>query len=232
MKRGATLLLLGLAAACAPKEEAKPVLAPEPPRRHEGPKLAVQQELGSIDPGDVQRAWSGLQAAFLGCKKRGTARVEYLAGDVKFFLRLGPNGRVKWSYLEDSTLGDRETEKCLLDVLAGAQWPKPEGGDAEVRNSLGFDPDGRAPNAWSSDKLASLLGKNDRDLVRCKKGLKEPMHVTLYIEPHNKEGRVQAVGVSLPAKGAEDAIDCVVNEVKGWKVPSPGSWAAKVEFKV
>jgi hypothetical protein len=192
----------------------------------------VQQELGSIDPAAVQRTWNGLQTTFDGCRKQGLQRVEYLHGDVKFFVRVGVDGRTKWAYLEDSNLGDRDTESCLMDAVRNAPWPRPDGGDAEVRNTFGFDPEGRAPSSWSSDKIASILGKNDKDLLKCKKGLREQVHVTMYVEPHKKEGKVQAVGASVPARDAEEKIECILNEVKAWKLPSPGSWAAKVEFRI
>ena len=97
---------------------------------------------------------------------------------------------------------------------------------------FGFDPEGRAPASWTSDRIASVLGKNDKDLIKCKKGLHAEVHVTMYVEPHKKEGKVQAVGASVPAKDADEKIDCILNEVRGWKLPSPGSWAVKVEFRI
>jgi hypothetical protein len=231
-----TLLLFAMfVPACGGSQpEAKaPEPAQEAPKPVDRPKLAVAQELGSIDPGDVQKTWNRLSSQFDACRKQGTDRVEYLNGDVKFFVRVGPDGATKWAYFEDSTLGDRDTEKCMLDVVMRATWPKPDGGDAEVRNSFGFDPSGRVPTSWSSDKIAGLLGKNDKDLLKCKAGLKDTVHVTIYVEPHNhKEGKVQAAGASVPTKGADEKIDCILHEVKSWKMPSPGSWAAKVDFRI
>jgi hypothetical protein len=231
--RASSFLVLALAACGAATQEAKepePVAAPT--REPERPKLAVAQELGSIDPDQVQKVWNRLRTDFDNCRKAGQDRVEYLHGDVKFFLRVGPDGAVKWTFLEDSNLGDRDTEKCLLGVITAASWPKPEGGDAEVRNSIGFDPEGRPPASWSTDKIAAVLGKNDKDLHRCKGREKATFHVTLYVAPSHKDGKVQAVGASVPNKDGAEKIDCIVGEVKGWKMPSPGSWGAKVEFRI
>ena len=232
-------LALGLVAspvlACggATQETKEPEVAPPPAREPERPKLAVAQELGSIDAEQVQKTWNRLRIDFDNCRKSGQERVEYLHGDVKFFIRVGPDGAVKWTFLEDSTLGDRDTEKCLLGVITATAWPKPEGGDAEVRNSFGFDPDGRPPAAWSTDKIAAILGKNDKDLHKCKGHEKATFHVTLYVAPSShKDGKVQAVGASVPSKDGAEKLDCIVGEVKGWKMPSPGSWGAKVEFKI
>ncbi len=235
MKPYAALLMAPLAiASCggekleAKQPDPEPITAREPER----PKLAVAQELGSIDPAEVQKTWNRLHGDFESCRKAGLERVEYLHGDVKFFVRVGPDGGVKWTFLEDSNLGDRDTEKCMLDVVTATKWPKPDGGDAEVRNSLGFDPEGRAPASWPTDKIAAILGKNEKDLHKCKGSVKATFHVTLYVAPHHKDGKVQAVGVSAPSKEASDKVDCIVGEVKGWKMPSPGSWGAKVEFRI
>ena len=84
----------------------------------------MEQELGSIDERAVERKFDELQGKLEGCHKQGRSRVEYLAGDVKVFLRIGKDGRVKYSFFEESTLGDRETEKCLLDLFAELRFSR------------------------------------------------------------------------------------------------------------
>ena len=42
----------------------------------------------------------------------------------------------------------------------------------------------------------------------------------------------QAVGVAPPNKEGEAKVDCVVDVVRGLKLPSPGSYAAKVTFSL
>jgi hypothetical protein len=225
-----------LAGGCGGSKEEPKVPEPEPESSRQtstfAPKPSITQELGSMDPEAAQRTWNTLQASFDTCRRQGMQRVEYLHGDVKFFVRVGQDGRTRWAYYEDSTIGDRETETCLMDAVKAASWPRPSGGDAEVRNSFGFDPEGRAPASWTSDRIASVLGKNDTDLLKCKKGLRAEVHVTMYVEAHKKEGKVQAVGASVAAKDADEKIECILNEVRSWKLPSPGSWAAKVEFRI
>jgi hypothetical protein len=152
-----------------------------------------------------------------------------LGGDVKLFLRIGEDGRVKYGFLEDSSLGDADTERCIMQVLTEAQWPKPDGGEAEVRNGFGFDPagDARSPIDWSSDKLAPALGKNDA-LQKCTSGVDAKFKVTVYVTPG---GKIQAAGVSTSSKEGVEKLDCIVDAIKGMKgVPSPGSWAAKTSF--
>jgi hypothetical protein len=139
--------LSGIAACGSPPEPKAPEPEQEAPKQ-ERPKRApsVSQELGSIDEGATQKTFERLQGKLLDCQKEGIKRLEYLAGDVRFFLRIGQDGRVRWAFLEDSTMGDRDTEKCMLGVIQDAQWPQPDGGEAEVHKAMGFDPaDARPP---------------------------------------------------------------------------------------
>jgi hypothetical protein len=157
-----------------------------------GPKLAMSQELGSIDQRKVEQTFANLVNGPLeNCHKQGRDRVEYLTGDVKVFLRVDGNGRVKYGYFEDSTIGDRETEKCILGIFNGTSWPKPEGGEAEVRSGFGWGPGGeREPTTWSSDKVATALvdAKDVRKEVdKCKAGIKGDFRVTAYVEAGEAE---------------------------------------------
>ena len=43
-------------------------------------------------------------------------------------------------------------------------------------------------------------------------------------------GTIAAVGVAPPSKDGEDKADCLVDVVRKMKMPSPGSYAAKVSF--
>lgn len=196
---------------------------------HDGAMPQVQQELGSIDPNAVERTFEKYQNRIQGCFKSGQQRIEYLDGDVSVFLRIGQDGAVRYGYFEDSTVGDRQTEKCILDLLASASWPKPQGGEAEVRKSFGFDAgDVRPPTDWSPDKLAAALGKAQKRIDDCKGGVSGTFKGAAYIQPDGKKGKVQAVGLAAPSKEGADKIDCLVGVVQGLEVPSPGSYAAKV----
>lgn len=189
----------------------------------------VSQELGSIDPSAVEAQLEKLQGKINGCYKQGLGRIEYLNGDVSVFLRIGADGAVKYGYFEDSSLGDRDTEKCILSTLFGALWPKPQGGEAEVRKSFGFDApsDVRAPTAWSGDKLASALGKAQSQIDACKGGVSGTFKGAVYVVPEGKRGKAQAVGLAAPSKEGADKIDCLVGVIERLELPSPGSYAAK-----
>jgi hypothetical protein len=192
------------------------------------PALKTRSELGTVDPGAVQAAFHKLGDKFMDCQKQGLDRVEVLSGNVKFFLRIGEDGAAKWAYLEDgSDVGDRDTEKCLVDVVMGARWPKPDGGDAEARYGIELPANGRPATDWSSDRIAAALGKHGDAIDKCKGGA-SGFHATMYVGPG---GRVLAASVVVPRKDAGDKAECLVNVLQKMKgLPSPGSWPAKVSF--
>jgi hypothetical protein len=210
-----------------PKEpEAPPALA------YHGPRMHMQTELGQIDPAKTEATFQKLQPQLMHCYEDGQRRLEFLGGDVKFFLRVKQDGSTKFAYLVDGTLGDRKTERCMLDLAMSTAWPQPEGGEAEVQKSMGFDPPGgvRAPTDWSSDKVSTALSKHAADVAKCKGGVGGTFHMTAYVEPAGGAGQVVAVGISPPGPDGETKADCLVDLVKKMKLPSPGSYAAKVSF--
>lgn len=210
-----TILLLTLAACGgstpAPKAE-DPSSAPTPtsaqPRRgNAGGMPSVSQELGSIDEGAVQKTFDRLQTKLEVCHEQGRRKVEFLSGDVKVFLRVGQDGRVRYGYLEGSTIGDRETESCILDVFSRADWPKPQGGEAEVRNGFGWSAGGeRQPAAWPAEKALNALGPDDRKAIdECKAGASGTYKVTGYVEPGEVEAPAAEVADPWKKTGGKTA---------------------------
>lgn len=239
----AAVLALGVAACGGGKPPPAPA-APDPvaeaPREPQKPGLVMQQELGSIDPGEAEKAFQKAQPEIMKCHKKGTKRVDVLSGDVKFFLRLDGQGKPKWLYFEESTLGDHELETCLLEAIAKAPWPAPVGGEGEVRKGFGFDlGDVRPPTPWEPEKPFTAANES-KDVKKCLGGGASDgkIVVTMYVQPHGKHGKVEAVGYTFPASVAKDAkasaekAECLGEALKGLKLPSPGSYVAKVTFQL
>ncbi len=191
--------------------------------------LKMKSELGTVDPGDIKKAFTALDGAFMDCQKRALDRVEVLSGGAKFFLRIGEDGSARYTYLEESELGDRETEKCLLDAVMGARWPKPDGGEAEVRYGMELPLQAtRPPNDWSAEKVSGALSKHGDALDKCKAGAAGAFHATMYVGPG---GKVLAAGIAATSRDAADKADCLAGALVKMKgLPSPGSWPAKVTF--
>jgi hypothetical protein len=184
----------------------------ETPKKNEGGGgPSVAQELGSIDQRAVEQTFAKLETKLEGCHKQGRDRVEYLSGDMKVLLRIGQDGKVKYSYFDESTIGDRETEKCILDLFGATDWPKPQGGEAEVRNGFGWSAGGeRQPTPWGAEKVSAALD-DDKEaksaIAKCKAGVSGDFRVTAYVEPgevegHHGSGKGAATSTGKgPAKG-------------------------------
>ena len=233
---GASLSSSGCGAPPPPREAPKE--APPPPP----PAPVVEQELGSIDEDAVERTFAKNGEALEACHSDGRARVPYLAGDVKLFLRIDRTGRVRYGFFEASSLGDRDTEKCILAALSAVSFPAPIGGEAEVRHGFGWEGgQERAPAPFDADKiqkaLASAAGVRSR-VEQCKRGARGDLAVTAYVEPGGKgkksrggaKGHFRALGVAASTRDAADKSDCLVAALRELPLPSPGSFAAKVTF--
>ncbi len=225
-----------LVSACGgepPPKEPEPTRLPTP-NRAVRPDLQVSQELGQLDPKLADQAFERIKPKLMACQAQGVKRLDYLAGDAKFFARLDGAGKVRWVYLEESTLGDRATEQCVLEVLTNAPWPAPVGGEAELQKGFGFElQDARPPTAWGPEKAQAATATLAAEAKRCRGGKSEPaFHVTVYVEPDGAQGKVASAGVATTTREAAAQSDCVVSAVKALRFPSPGSYAAKISFSL
>ena len=194
--------------------------------------MGMSAELGENDEAATIKTFDRVRPALMSCYTAGLDRLDYLSGDVKFFLRVKADGHVHWVFMQETTLGDRLTEKCMLDVLTATQWPLPEGGEAEVHQGLGFDPPNgvRPPTSWGSDRVAAALAKRGKDFAACRGSATGIFQVTAYVEQKGAGGHVLASGATAPNAASADKVDCLLGVVNDLKLSSPGSYPAKVGF--
>lgn len=163
----------------------------------------MTQELGSMDIRQVEKTFNNLLNGSLEskCHKQGRDRIEFLAGDVKLFTRVATDGTVRYGYFEDTNIGDRDTEKCILEVMKTAPWPKPVGGEGEVRNQMSWTGgDERPPAPWTADKVTGALEKDKaaKEAVdKCTAGA-TGFKITGYVEPGEIEGKGDAAAADEP----------------------------------
>jgi hypothetical protein len=191
--------------------------------------ISMSSEIGGLDEDKVNAAFEASLSGLQRCLQQGSSRVEFLGGQVSFFVKIDTAGKVDGAYLEKSTLGDRDTEKCMLDALRSRKWPKPVGGEHGLaRKSFDFDPpnDVRPPADYDQDHLSKGLGKISDKVASCK-GAKGSYEATIYVAT---DGSVLAASVTPPDELGEESVDCLVSTLKGASFPSPGSWPAKVTF--
>jgi hypothetical protein len=230
------LALLVSAASCGGSDPPAAAPAPEAPKAAERPKakqrLSISGQLGSLDEGKVEETFNRLVPRFGDCLAQGSSRVEFIGGHVKFFVRIGVDGSAKWAYLSESTIGDRDTERCMLGIARGVRWPQPAEGEGQAQKAFDFDPspDVRDAVPWGADRIAKSLKSAHAKLSHCTQGAPGKYKATVYVQT---DGSALAAGVATPdERGESSAADCLVDVIKAMKFPSPGSWPAKVMFDV
>jgi hypothetical protein len=243
----------------APHAEAPPqAAAPPPPPEPEAPQMRVGGQLGSIDPGAVKKTFTQLLPALQQCHVDGLTRVRYLGGEVRIVLRIGEDGKARYAYLEDSSLGDHDAEACMMHASTGIPWPRPDGGEAEVKNSFEFDPPAGSPaqEAWGSDAIAAQLLEQHAKIRSCRGKVQGVFKATAYVvrgpplkktpprarpkHPRPKaappapelRGRILAVGIAPPGPEGNDAVECLAAVILGMRVTTPNTPAAKVTFSL
>jgi hypothetical protein len=192
-------------------------------------RLTMSSEIGGLDEDKVNAAFESSLSGLERCLHEGSSRVEFLGGSVSFFVKIDTTGHADGAYLEKSTLGDRDTEKCMLDTMRKKKWPKPVGGEHGLaRKSFDFDPpnDVRAPAEYDDGHLSKGLDKISGKLASCK-SKKGSYEATIYLAT---DGSVLSAGVTPPDEDGEESVDCLVSTLKSASFPSPGSWPAKVTF--
>lgn len=238
MRHIATILIAALAVACGSADKktktAKNAQPESSDERRSGGLPDISAEIGALDEEAVQKTFNSTQSELMACRNEGARRIEPLGGDVRFYMRIDASGRVAHAHMEESTLGDRATEKCMLDVLRSRSWPKPVGGENGIaQTSAGFDADDvRPPNAWSSDRAMSTVSALTTEIDECKNGTSGTFTATAYVRQGDGEhGRAVAVGIAPPNEEGEAAVDCLVEALEAATYEDPGSWVAKVTFE-
>lgn len=211
-------------------QEAEPAStsgAERPRERDDGAQITGL--MGTIPRDEVENTLNPRMIRFQRCLGDRMGDVEYLAGDIRMSFRIHTDGTVAWVYPSQTTFGDRQTEQCILDVARQTRFPRPRGGEAEFSWGFGFDAadDIRPPLNWSAEALGDRA-EDVGDIAReC--NARGDFEVTAYIQPG---GAVLAAGGSAPDAESEQTLDCILERVRAWEMPDPGSYAAKITFAV
>jgi hypothetical protein len=233
VRAASAVLAIAACQACGGSEPAPKPPEPTTDSNADAPSpVSMSAEIGGLNEEKVDKTFQSALSDFQRCLDDGAKRVEFLGGSVSFFIKIDERGKIDHAHLEKSTIGDRDTEKCLLDSLRHKHWPKPVGGlHGLARKSFDFDPpnDVRAPTSWDGDRVTEAVAKLSRKLSVCKKGDSGTFEATVYV---GTDGSVMAAGVTPPDEAGESDVDCLVSTLKGASLPSPGSWPAKVTFSL
>jgi len=186
----------------------------------------VEDAIGSLNEAAVEATVASLGVR--DCLMQGSQRLRELGGAFKIKVRVDRNGAARWAYLSQSTLGDRATEKCVLDLARGKTWPKPVGGEGIAEKAFEMDP--RAtPTPLGEKDLGKELDRARAATAACRRGVAGTFFATIYLR---YSGQVAAAGVAPPNEKGEEAADCVVEALQKAKFHATGRRSTKVSFEI
>lgn len=161
--------------------------------------LKVAGTRGTLDQDEVQSGIDARMRPATDCFNREFQKAPYLGGKISLLVRVGLDGKVKQVRIGNSDLGSLTAERCIVGVMRGGAYGKPDGGEADFTVPLSFG--GGTPPA-ALDAARSRAG---RRLQRLCKKLLVPGHtpppslqITLYL---TAQGEVANAGLS--ASGEE-----------------------------
>ena len=246
IRRALTTLILVVTAACGSKTPQKPTTPRAPiivPDVMPGwgrtqssqaaakPKVQVRGIEGTLHNFDVKVTIERHNKQFAVCQEAPARRVPMLSGTIEFGIHVRHSGEVSDVDLRTSDVGDRELERCFIDVIRGVHFPRPNGGDANVVYTMLLGPAGKGgePEQWNAGRVQHLVAKHGADVrEECSLPTGEAYTVTAYI---NASGKVISAGVAGRAMSDAERFDCIADKLSHWSMPKPTKKRiAKVTF--
>jgi hypothetical protein len=216
--------LAGCASAAPPPKPVVADAAPEQEKVDTGP-TSMESEIGGLNEEAMDQAFASLDLRR--CVADRMEKLDQLGGELKVRLRIDRRGSTRWVYLSQSTLGDREAEKCVLDMVRAKTWPKPLGGEGVAEKELVIDPRSE-PIALDEKRSKVQIAQARAEAGKCRRGVPGSFFATVYLRP---DGQVVTAGVAVPSEKGEDVADCMVEAVR--KVRFRGDRrTAKLSFEI
>lgn len=219
----------GVLAGCA--EPPPPVVASAPIEEKQAiddpSKLLYEAEVGGLPEEAMQHAFTAFHEPVEACLAQGYERVATLGGHFKMALKIDRSGRAKNVFLAESTLGDRDTEKCILDAARQRDWPHAVGGDGKADTSFDVDPP-KEHMTWDPKKVKPAVEQARESTRKCRRGIDGGFTATAYVKP---DGRVVSAGLATPNAEGEGVADCMVDVIRKLRFGRPGR-EAKVSFSL
>jgi hypothetical protein len=194
-------------------------------------KVSVAGIEGTLASFDVKITMEKLGREFGACHEPRARRVPMLAGSLEFEIHVQHSGEVSQVELRTSDVGDRELERCFLDVVRAAHFPRPNGGDANVTYTMLLGPagKGREPEQWEPGRVQHVVSKRGADVSeQCELPSGAAFSITAYV---NARGRVVTAGVTAGSTAQPEHFDCIAKAMRSLSMPKPTKKRfAKVTF--
>lgn len=190
------------------------------------PSMSVSGITGSLNDVEAHRALDPRMGDFAQCFFDHAEELQEVGGEVRLRIRVGANGRVVNAFPEQSSVGHRGVERCLGEVAMRTRFPRPRGGDAFLTwpISLEMPEDVRPARTLSERRVRRIVDERGAEAMQmC--GVSADVRVTAYV----RRGEPVSVGAATQDEVSSTALDCLTEQVSGWRIPGGGR-LAKVAF--
>ncbi len=241
--RHATPLLaaIGCAAAAAacggssvePKAPKAPTSANDASNEPKRDRPAILYDLGDVAPDVARQNFERLTPTWTACYDKGHTANATLGGSLTFTLRTNHDGSVKWAYLKDADLGDREVERCVLDSVRASNWGAPvDAKEGEIRGkTIGWTNDEDEPVSVDSGRVTPALSRAHGGVMACRRkaGANGKIRATFYVGP---KGKPLSVGFAVDDASGEAAADCLHDVLMGLTYVNPSQQVTKTTVEL
>src|SRR5580692_9551251 len=190
---------------------------PRAPVADPGASMNLDNEIGVLDTDDVEATLQEHFDDVRSCYGRAGKAQRYAGGRVLLRFLVNGDGSAQDVWVLESTLGNYDVERCLVEVGRKIRFHAPNGNKAttfeypvEFRSESGMeilDVDGPKVDR----DVAMLLPQ----LAACGQIASEQVNAMIYIEAN---GALGSVGLATAAAIDEDAGDCAVQTIRGWRM--------------
>jgi len=194
--------------------------------------MGSSAELGGLDERAAEQSFRDSLEGLEACIQDGVERLEFIGGSIEFAVKVDSNSHAADVWAADSTLGERETEKCMFNALRSVSWPAPQGGLFGIaRNSFDFRPRRgvKVPAVWDAGKVSRVLARLNGRISECRGERLERLLITLYI---GEGGKALGGGAASEGPVDERAVDCIVDALLAADYPAPDQAPTKVRFQL
>jgi TonB family protein len=181
------------------------------------PGMTVDNELGVLDTEEVDATLKQHFDEIRGCYHRAGKAQRYAGGRVMLRFLVGGDGIAQDVLVIESTLGNYDVERCLVEVGRRIAFRAPAG---HKPTTFEYPVEFRSTNQLAVLDVDGL--KLDQDLsvflpqlAACGQLAAEDASAIIYIEPNGRPG---SVGLAAGTALDEDVGDCMVQTIRGWKM--------------
>jgi TonB family protein len=229
MKRAAfpLMAIVVAGAACGSDKAARHEGGPEHAMKHRSsggihsadpsPGMSIDNELGVLDTEDVDATLKQHFDDIRGCYHRAGKAQRYAGGRVMLRFLIGGDGIAQDVLVIESTLGNYDVERCLVEVGRRIAFHAPVGHKA---TTFEYPVEFRSTNQLAVLDVDGLKFDHDLSvflpqLAACGQLAADDANAIIYIEPNGFPG---SVGLAAGTTLDEDVGDCMVQTIRGWKM--------------